>query len=56
MTDKPRGRCPVCKWNGRLRKDGTLYRHYSGFFDENQPYTGAPPCSGWRQRPEANDD
>lgn len=31
MNVKPRGKCPYCGHKKALRKDGTLYKHMSGY-------------------------
>lgn len=55
MTEPPlRGHCRVCRFFGRLRKDGTLYRHWSGYDEYKPDDNGAKPCSGWKQLPAAS--
>lgn len=42
----PRGRCPVCRYSYRLRKDGTVQRHH-GYSGRNP----LPDCEGTGQAP-----
>lgn len=43
----PKGNCPVCGAAVKLKKDGTLFRHFGGFTPTNADGT----CTGWGQAP-----
>ena len=42
-----RGKCPVCFYKVRLRKDGTLQEHRPPW----DPYLYMPDCAGSHQKP-----